>query len=240
MVINLSCLDGTIPVPTDKVHSRSPMEKHQAPTSKHQRSINDQAPIFHARVSLGVWILKFLWCLELGIWSLFYSQRIKPSRIRPITRSMNLITKYISRAILLLVTLPLAAADAEKFFPVMPWNSVPNDRAVINKIMECGFTVASCGRLQNVTNIYDETSQRAYLLGRQVDCAHAQAVFLSGVGMPTLDVLDSLERDIGKPVISSASAMMWNALRVAGVIEPIRGFGRLLATGQDCPGPAVA
>jgi len=92
-----------------------------------------------------------------------------------------------------------------------------------------GLDVASFGRLANVTNIYDETPERAYALARQVDAADAQAVFLSGVGMPTLAVLETLERDLGKPVISSASAMMWNALRAARVTAPIDGFGRLLS-----------
>lgn len=93
-----------------------------------------------------------------------------------------------------------------------------------------GFQVANFGRLDGVTNIYDETPQRAYRLARSVDTADAQAVFLSGVGMPTIEVLDDLERDLGKPVLSSASAMMWNALRIANVNAPIGGFGRLLAT----------
>ena len=92
-----------------------------------------------------------------------------------------------------------------------------------------GFDVVSHGQLPGVTNIYDETAQRAYGLGRQVDVAQAQAVFLSGVGMPTLETLDLLERDLGKPVISAASAMMWNALRAIGVREPVPGAGRLLA-----------
>jgi hypothetical protein len=36
-----------------------------------------------------------------------------------------------------------AAASADtNFFPIMPWNSVPNDPAVLKKIQECGFTVA--------------------------------------------------------------------------------------------------
>jgi maleate cis-trans isomerase len=47
--------------------------------------------------------------------------------------------------------------------------------------------------------------------------------------MPTLPVLDILETDLGKPVISSASAMMWHALRRSGVRQPIPGYGRLLA-----------
>ena len=91
-----------------------------------------------------------------------------------------------------------------------------------------GFEVVSCARLEGETNIYDETAERAYRLARQVDIADAQAVFLSGVGMPTIDILEVLERDIGKPAISSASAMMWNALRVAGVNASVTGYGRLL------------
>ncbi|MES2188156.1 MAG: hypothetical protein V4505_26630 [Pseudomonadota bacterium] len=92
-----------------------------------------------------------------------------------------------------------------------------------------GFSVVAHGMLPGVTNIYDESPERAYQLGRQVDVAGAQAVFLSGVGMPTLDAIEPLERDLGKPVISSAQAMMWHALRCIGVRENIPGAGRLLA-----------
>jgi maleate cis-trans isomerase len=92
-----------------------------------------------------------------------------------------------------------------------------------------GFEVANIGRLAGVSNIYDETPERAYRLGRQVDVPAAQAVFLSGVGMPTIATLQALEDDLGKPVLSSASAMLWNALRIAGVRAPIAGFGSLLA-----------
>ena len=95
-----------------------------------------------------------------------------------------------------------------------------------------GFEVVSIGRLAGVQNIYDETPQRAYGLARQVDAPEAQAVFLSGVGMPTIETLAMIEQDLGKPVISSAAAMMWNALRIAHVSAPITGFGRLLASPQ--------
>jgi maleate cis-trans isomerase len=91
-----------------------------------------------------------------------------------------------------------------------------------------GLEVVNFANLQGVTNIYDETAERAYALARLVDREDAQAVFLSGTGMPTLPVLEMLEQDLGKPVISSASAMMWHALRLAGVRQPISGFGRLL------------
>ncbi len=93
-----------------------------------------------------------------------------------------------------------------------------------------GIEVVSEGRLEGVTNIYDETAARARELARRVDVPAAQAVFLSGlVGMPTVATLEDMERDLGKPVVSAAAAMMWNALRVAGEPAPLAGFGRLLA-----------
>src|SRR2546426_1645110 len=91
-----------------------------------------------------------------------------------------------------------------------------------------GIEVVSVGRLENVKNIYEETAERAHGLALRIDVPQAQAVFLSGVGMPTLATLEKMERDLGKPVVSAAAAMMWNALRVAGVTEPISGYGRLL------------
>jgi maleate isomerase len=98
---------------------------------------------------------------------------------------------------------------------------------------EHGLEVVSHGRLENVTNIYDETPERARALGRAVDTQSAEAVFLSGLGMPTISILETLEQDLGKPAISAASAMMWQALRLAGVREPVSGYGRLLASASE-------
>ena len=98
---------------------------------------------------------------------------------------------------------------------------------------EHGFDVVSHGRLENVTNIYEQTAERAYRLGREVDTPEAQAVFLSGTGMPTIKILEALEQDLGKPALSANSAMMWHALRLAGVRHPISGYGRLLASAPN-------
>src|SRR5258706_11666927 len=44
---------------------------------------------------------------------------------------------------LMALLLPFALSAAEtNLFPIMPWNSPPNDLAVLQKIKECGFTVA--------------------------------------------------------------------------------------------------
>jgi maleate isomerase len=91
-----------------------------------------------------------------------------------------------------------------------------------------GFDIVGYHRLEGVTNIYDEHEQRAYQLARRADTSEADAVFLSGTGLPTVDVLEVLEQDLGKPVISSNQASLWQALRLAGVRQAIPGFGRLL------------
>jgi maleate cis-trans isomerase len=91
-----------------------------------------------------------------------------------------------------------------------------------------GFEIVKFDNLRGVENIYDTTAEHAYALARSVDTKDAEAVFLSGTGMPTVSVLEVLEQDLGKPVLSSASAMMWHALRLAGVAQPITGYGRLL------------
>ena len=92
-----------------------------------------------------------------------------------------------------------------------------------------GLDVVGVARLEGVRNIYEETTERAYAVGRRADRPEADAVFLSGTGMPTLAMLQVLEDDLGKPVISAASAMMWNALRVAKVSSRRDGYGRLFA-----------
>ena len=91
-----------------------------------------------------------------------------------------------------------------------------------------GFEVVSHDILKHAGNIYDTTAEQAYRLARSVDQPEAQAVFLSGTGMPTVPVLETLETDLQKPAISSNAAMLWLALRACGVNQPIAGYGRLL------------
>jgi maleate cis-trans isomerase len=97
-----------------------------------------------------------------------------------------------------------------------------------------GFEIVGYHRLAGVSNIYAETEERAYQLARAADVPEADGVLLSGTGLPTVGVLELLERDLGKPVVSSMQASLWHSLRLAGVRESIAGFGRLF---RDAGGP---
>jgi maleate cis-trans isomerase len=94
-----------------------------------------------------------------------------------------------------------------------------------------GFDLVGYHRLADVTDIYAETEERAAELARRANTPEAQAVLISGTGLPTVGALERLERELGKPVISSNQACLWRALRLAGVGDPVTGFGRLLREG---------
>jgi maleate cis-trans isomerase len=91
-----------------------------------------------------------------------------------------------------------------------------------------GLAVVAHRRLDGVVNIYEETEERAYALGRAADVATAEAVLISGTGLPTAGIVERLERDLGKPVVTSQTATLWHALRAVGLEDPVRGYGRLL------------
>ena len=92
-----------------------------------------------------------------------------------------------------------------------------------------GLDVVAHRRLEGVSNIYDETESRAYELGRAADTREAEALLISGTGLPTAGIIQRLEDEIGKPVVTGQTAALWQALRVAGVDAHVKGYGRLLA-----------
>ena len=93
-----------------------------------------------------------------------------------------------------------------------------------------GFEVVARRQLADVVNIYDETEERAYALGREADVPNADALLISGTGLLTAGIVDRLEHDLGKPVVTSQTATLWYALRALGINDPVRGYGRLLAS----------
>jgi maleate isomerase len=57
----------------------------------------------------------------------------------------------------------------------------------------------------------------------------ADAYFVSCTTIRSTPVIAALERDLGKPVITSNQAVAWHALRFAGIRDQLSGFGELFA-----------
>lgn len=61
-----------------------------------------------------------------------------------------------------------------------------------------------------------------------VDTPDADALFISCGALRSLDIIEALEQKVGKPIICSNQAMMWDVLRRAGINDRIEGYGSLL------------
>lgn len=68
----------------------------------------------------------------------------------------------------------------------------------------------------------------AYDLARRIDRADAEAIVLACTNWKTMDAIERLERELGKPVVSTTQVSIWAALRAIGRIEGVPGYGRLL------------
>jgi maleate isomerase len=58
--------------------------------------------------------------------------------------------------------------------------------------------------------------------------AEADGVLIAGTGFRCVAILEALEQDLKRPVVSANQASLWNCLRSAGVHTPVAGYGSLL------------
>lgn len=93
-----------------------------------------------------------------------------------------------------------------------------------------GFEVVNIAGLELLTDadMNRVSLDHLHAFAQSVDRAKADAVFISCGALRSTEIIESLERDLGKPVIGSNQASMWNCLRLAGIKDRVYGFGRLL------------
>lgn len=74
----------------------------------------------------------------------------------------------------------------------------------------------------------DPTPDDIYALWQKSWHAGADASLITCLNMNSQDVIERIEAESGKPVITSTQATLWKLLRAAGVKDQIKGYGRLL------------
>jgi maleate isomerase len=60
--------------------------------------------------------------------------------------------------------------------------------------------------------------------------AGADGVLIAGTGFRCVGIIDALEQDLGRPVVTANQASLWHCLRRAGVGARVQGYGRLLSS----------
>lgn len=82
--------------------------------------------------------------------------------------------------------------------------------------------------LSHDSEIDRQDLETVYKLAKEVDIDDSDAVVILCTGIRSIPILDMLEKDLGKPVISANQATFWHSLRLSGVKETIKGYGGLL------------
>jgi maleate isomerase len=73
---------------------------------------------------------------------------------------------------------------------------------------------------QDVEDLYRQVRARCPV--------EADGVLMLGTGLRCVTVLEALEQDLQRPVVSANQASLWNCLRLSGVSATVKGYGKLL------------
>ncbi len=126
------------------------------------------------------------------------------------------------------------ALGAQRVAVATPYHDALNAHEV-SFLREAGLEVLGCRGL-GIGAAGPHEYQRIAMLGDEEILAHvmasdhpqAQALIVSCTDLPTLDLIGSLERAVGKPVVTSNMATLWAALRAAEIPDRLPAGGRLL------------
>jgi len=103
-------------------------------------------------------------------------------------------------------------------------------RALIRFIEDNGIPVLKYQWLDKrgfeISEVSGETLRR---LAAEVDTPESEAVLISCTSLHTFEVIEDIERELKKPVVTSNQATLWNMLRLAGIEDKIEGYGRLFS-----------
>ena len=128
------------------------------------------------------------------------------------------------------------------FLVVPPWFNDDSIKAGRAYFAERGFAVASHLRYDPGPGWRDIPPGELYAKGmgfaQQIEPLYAQiraacpkdadGVLIGGTGFRCVGIVEALERDLGRPVISANQASLWHCLRRSGVHIAVEGYGSLL------------
>jgi len=124
----------------------------------------------------------------------------------------------------------LRQINAQKIVVATPYLDEINAKEVVY-LEDAGFEVLSISglNLEKDSDMVRVTSDFIVEFAESIDRPDADAVFISCGALRSLGVIQQIETALGKPVIGSNQAMIWDTLRLAGINDKIEGYGRLLS-----------
>lgn len=147
-----------------------------------------------------------------------------------LARRVEEITKLPGSTTLLNAVNALKALSAKKIIVATPFQKELNRRhekfwggagfEVVN-VKGLGLTRGIDIRRLPYSAFYN-LAKEAYL-----ETPGADAIYIAGGPLGPPSVIECLEKDLGKPVVASVQAFIWNSLKVLNIKESPKGFGAL-------------
>ena len=135
------------------------------------------------------------------------------------------------------VTTPSTAAvnalkklNIKKIYLLTPYHKKLNDE-VIDFFKKEGFEITSNSYFDIASDIDIGKVDPEYLYEvlSSINLSGADAMFISCTALPALSIIDRLEKKIGKIVLSSNQALIWETLEKIGMNKSVTGFGKLFS-----------
>jgi len=95
---------------------------------------------------------------------------------------------------------------------------------------QCGYEVLNAeGMNLSAADLDKPSPDEIYRFSKRAWNEKADCLFIGCLNFRAQAIIEALEHDIKRPVITSTQAVLWNILRMIDVNEPIKGYGKLLA-----------
>jgi maleate cis-trans isomerase len=101
------------------------------------------------------------------------------------------------------------------------WDRLTGEGFEVVGVGGAGYTYADFGRCP---------TDAPAVVARKLAAEHPEAdtIFFPAAHWPAASNIETLEQELGRTVVSSAQAILWEALRRCQITDPIQGYGRLL------------
>lgn len=129
----------------------------------------------------------------------------------------------------------LSELGARRIGLLTPFDAIGNGNAR-QMFEDLGYEVVSsfgfaCAQAKLVAHVPDWAKEKAITQYLATPANRLDAVVQCGTNMSMIQVAQRLEPTLGIPVVGINAALLWYALRQTGLATPLRGGGRLLASG---------
>lgn len=113
-----------------------------------------------------------------------------------------------------------------------PWFTEELNAKGMDYFRTAGFEVILCARITPVRSFTEVSPAEVYEWARTNVPRQAEAVFIGGNGLRAVGVIDALEENLRKPILTANQILLWQALRLVKPTSKVTRYGRVFTKNE--------